>query len=77
MWLLQDENIIRKPQPEMGGAASVDSADSSPEREQPDGRTTSARRISMGEAAQLRQTSACFTGAGSSACLLPPANALG
>eukprot|EP00891_Asterochloris_glomerata_P007958 jgi/Astpho2/7958/Aster-06555 len=46
--LLKDENIIRKPQPEMGGAASVDSADSSPEREQPDGRTTSARRISLG-----------------------------
>ena len=44
----------------MGGAASVDSADSSPEREQPDGRTLSARRISLGEAAELWLTDACF-----------------
>ena len=58
---------MRKPQPEMGGAASVDSADSSPEREQPDGRTTSARRISMGEAAKPWLTSACLTGTAVSA----------
>ena len=52
----------------MGGAALVDSADSSPEREQPDGRTTSARRISMGATAKLWQTSACFTDAAVTAC---------
>ena len=44
----------------MGGAASVDSADSSPEREQPDGRTLSARRISLGEASELWLAAAGF-----------------